>query len=97
MSLSLRKALVLGMVGTVFVVANIMIVAQWLGEIGAVEGALYLRREFLTGTAITMIVVLLFLLVNPNRPSLGWSRRCSVCDHGMARGTKYCSECGSRA
>ena len=97
MSFIVRKALVLGMVGAILLVANIMIVAQWLSEAGAVQGALYLRREFLTGTAITIVIVLLILLANPDRAaSSGLSRRCSVCDHGIRRGSKYCSACGSR-
>ncbi len=53
-----------------------------------------IRAEYLTGTAVTIIVVLLILLVNPRGGVL--ARRCPVCDHVlMARG-KYCGECGSK-
>jgi hypothetical protein len=94
-SVAMRKVLVLGVVGGIFLVANVMIVAHWLNEVGAVQGALYLRKEFLTGTAITIIVALLILLVGPGRAG-SWSRKCPVCDHRLFGGGRYCSECGSR-
>ena len=97
MSLSVRKLVVLSVVGLVFLLANALIVAGWLAEHGLVDFAVQTRNEFLTGTAITIIVALLILLV-PARPAVArLVRRCPVCDHVMLSGGGYCSECGSRA
>ena len=97
MTLGARKLIVIGLVGVVLMVANIMMVAYWLDEMGVVEGAAHLRDEYLTGTAITIIVMLLILLVKPGGERAKLLRRCPVCDHtGLGRG-KYCSECGSLA
>ena len=65
-------------------------------KLGAIEFATIIREEFLTGTAITIIVVLLILLVSPGK-GRGLIRRCPVCDHTLLGRGKYCSECGSKA
>ncbi len=95
MTLGIRKIIVIALVGGIVLAANIMVVAHWLNEIGLIEGAGWLQREFLTGTAITIILVLLILLMKPRGEGAGWIRRCPVCDHRLLRG-KYCSECGSK-
>jgi hypothetical protein len=95
MTLGLRKLVVLVLVGGVFLLANIMIVAHWLQRSGLIEGAAAIRRDFLTGTAITVIIVLLILLVKPRGDGASWLRRCPVCDHRLLGG-KYCGECGSK-
>ena len=41
------------------------------------------RKEYLTGTAITIIVLLLILLINPRSADRGFVRRCNVCDHAV--------------
>jgi len=98
-TLGLRKLIVVGLVGGVFFMANALLVAHWLDRMGLIGWADSLRREFLTGTAITIIVALLILLV-PARHAvsqgIGWLRRCPVCDSSVARQAKYCGECGSR-
>ena len=55
MSLTLRKIVVLGLIGAIFLMANILIVANWIAETGIAEKAGWLRKEFLTGTAIAVI------------------------------------------
>jgi len=99
MRLGTRKLVVLGLVAAVFLIANPMIVADWLNDKGIVDFATGIRKDFLTGTAITIIVALLILLVRPrSEGSLAgrWLGRCPVYDHLlMARGD-YCPECGSR-
>lgn len=94
MTLGIRKLAVLLLVGAVVLVANLLIVAQWMSDHGVIEGARHIREEFLTGTAITILVALLILLV-PQRGAVA-GRRCPVCDSRL-RGGKYCGECGSRA
>ena len=63
MTLGIRKLVVLGLITGVFLLANVMFVAHWLTEMGIVDWAVKIRKEFLTGTAITIIVVLLILIV----------------------------------
>ena len=96
----IRKIVVLGLIGIVFLTTNILIVANWIAETGIAEKAGWLRKEFLTGTAIAVIVVLLILLVNPRNPgskAIGLIRRCPVCDKRLFGKGSYCSECGSKA
>ena len=98
MSLTVRKIVVLGLIGTIFLMANILIVANWIAESGIAEKAGWLRKEFLTGTAVAVILVLLILLVNPKNAAgkvVGSIRRCPVCDRRLLSKGSYCSECGS--
>ena len=94
MSLSTRKFVVLCCVGIIFLVANIWLVANWLEEKGAIEFAKHVKAEYLTGTAITIIIVLVILLVKPGS-GRGLVRRCPVCDHVVVGRAGYCAECGS--
>lgn len=99
MTLTIRKIIVLGLIGTIFLMANILIVANWLAEKGLAEKANWLREEFLTGTAIAVILVLLILLVNPKGTgsrAFGFVRRCPVCDKRLIGNANYCGECGSK-
>ena len=96
MSLTVRKVIVLALVGAVLLLGNILFVANWLAEEGAVDWARDIRAEYLTGTAITIIVVLLILLVHPKVGASDVARRCPVCDHVLVGRGSYCSECGSR-
>jgi hypothetical protein len=94
MSPTIRKAVVLGLIGSVLLLGNILFVANWLSEKGVVDWARGIRAEYLTGTAVTIIMVLLILLVSPKHSAL--VRRCPVCDHVLLSRGKYCGECGSR-
>lgn len=98
MSLTIRKIIMLGLIGVVFLMANVLVVANWLVEKRVAEKAGWLREEFLTGTAIAVIVALLILLVNPKGSgrTIGLVRRCPVCDKVLVTRGAYCSECGSK-
>jgi hypothetical protein len=98
MTLRIRKIIVVSLIGVVFLSANIIVVANWLAEKGIDEKANWLREEFLTGTAIAVIIALLILLVNPKGSgrAVGFVRRCPVCDKRMIGSTNYCGECGSK-
>ena len=98
MTLTIRKIIVLGLIGIIFLTANILVVANWIAEAGIAEKAGWLRREFLTGSAIAVIVALLILLVNPKGSGRANSlvRRCPVCDKVLVTRGAYCSECGSK-
>ena len=86
----------LGLVGVVFLLANFILIAGWLQDKGVVDWANGIRKDYLTGTAITIIVVLLVLLVAPRGAGRGLIRRCPVCDHTLLGGAKYCGDCGHR-
>ena len=99
MTLTIRKIIVLGLIGIIFLMANILVVANWLAEKGLVEKASWLREEFLTGTAIAVVIALLILLVNPKSTgsrAVGFVRRCPVCDKRLIGNMNYCGECGSK-
>ena len=100
MSLTMRKVVVLGLIGVIFLAANILVVAKWIADAGIAQKATWLRQEFLTGTAIAVIVTLLILLVNPrsanNSRGIRSPRRCPVCDKGLAGNPNYCGDCGSK-
>ena len=89
----------LGLVAAVFLIANALIVAGWLKKRGIVDFATGIRKDFLTGTAITIIAALLILLVRPRIEggiAAKWFGRCPVCDHRLLGGGAYCSACGSK-
>jgi len=97
MTLTIRKIIVLGLIGAVLLIGNILFVANWLVDKGVVDWAKNIRTEYLTGTAITIVAVLLILLVSPKARSRGVVRRCPVCEHVLLTRGDYCSECGSKA
>ena len=98
MTLGIRKLVVISLVGGVFLLANVMIVAHWLQETGVIDWAGGIRQEFLTGTAITVILALLILLVRPGKEASrsSWISKCPVCDHRLLGRVSYCGECGSK-
>ena len=98
MSITIRKIIVLSLIGFIFLTANILVIANWISDTGIAEKAGWIRNEFLTGTAIAIILTLLVLLVNPKASSraVGFARRCSVCDKRLTGNDNYCSECGSK-
>ena len=96
MTLGIRKLIVLVLAAALFLVANMMFVASWLQGKGVIDWAKDARKEYLTGTAITIIVVLLILLVAPRGEGRRLLRRCQVCDHAVFGRGGYCAECGSK-
>ncbi len=96
MTLGIRKLIVLVLVAALFLMANLIFVTNWLADKGVIDCAKYIHKEYLTGTAITIIVVLLILLVAPRGEGRKLFRRCPVCDHSLLGAGKYCSDCGSK-
>ena len=99
MSLTIRKFIVIGIIGAVFVAGNVLVIANWLTEKGVPEKAQWLRENYLTGTTISLTVILLLLLVSPKNSKsniFGISRSCPVCDKRLLGNANYCSECGSK-
>lgn len=96
MTLGIRKLIVLGLVGGIFLLGNVWLVVSWLQEHGVIDWAQYVRQEYVTGTAVTIIIVLLVLLARPSGEQAVWLRRCSVCRHVLVGHGCYCSDCGSK-
>ena len=98
MTLTTRKIIVIAIVAMIFVAGNIMVIANWLANNGIEEKANYIREQFLTGTALTVILAFLILLVSPKtgKKTLSFSRTCPVCDKRLLGSGNYCSECGSK-
>ena len=95
MSIAKRELLVASVIVMLLVLTNAGAIVAWLRGIGLISLAEYLRAEYVTGTAIVVIMALLILL--PSR--VVWAilaRRCAVCDAVLLRRGKYCAECGSR-
>ena len=96
MILGIRKLIVISLVGAIFLLANFMLVTSWLQDKGVIDWASHVRRDYLTGTAITIIIVLLVLLVGRRGEGRKLLRRCPVCDHRLLGSAAYCSDCGSK-
>ena len=99
MRLGTRKLVVLILVGSIFLLANVWFVVKWLEQAGVIDFAKYVKTEFLTGTAITIILTLLILLVKPGKEAIagsGFFRHCPVCDRRLMGRGQYCSDCGSK-
>jgi len=96
MSLTIRKILIIGLIGAIFLAGNVLLIANWLSEKGVPEKANWIRENFLTGTAITVIIALLILLVSPGKSRIGIGRTCPVCDKRLLENPNYCADCGSK-
>ncbi|UCH32519.1 MAG: hypothetical protein JSV05_03835 [Candidatus Bathyarchaeota archaeon] len=96
MSLTIRKIILLGLIGLVFLTGNLLLVANWLSDKGVVGWAKNIRTEYLTSTAVTIIAALLILLVSPRATTSGLVRRCPVCNHRLIGSPNYCGDCGSK-
>ena len=100
MTLGLRKIILLGLIGCIFLMANVVVVANWLSNSGVSEFAQTVKNNYLTGTAVTIISALLILLVSPKKTGsssiMSFVRRCPVCDHRLIGKANYCSDCGSK-
>jgi hypothetical protein len=98
MSLRTKKIIVLAVIASIVLLANFWALAGWLDNLGVVAFAQHLRSEYVTGPAVTVILVLVLLLGSAGTVGTyaRLSRRCPVCDHMMLRPGKYCGACGSR-
>ncbi len=100
MTLGLRKIILLGLIGCIFLMANVVVVANWLADSGVSQFAQTIKNNYLTGTAVTIIVALLILLVGPKKTSnskiMSFVRRCPVCDHRLIGSHNYCGDCGRK-
>lgn len=97
MSFRLRKCVIVSAITVTLLIANTSAIACWLEAIGAVAYARGIRQEYLTGTAIVVILAMVFLnFGGMSRPWRCFHRRCSVCRELAAKPSRYCPQCGSR-
>ena len=95
MSIAARKRCTVGVLGLLICLANVNVFVNWLVEIGLISWARTVCDQYLTGTAVTVIVCLLVLLPSGTVIAV-CIQRCRVCEALLLRRGKYCSECGSR-
>jgi hypothetical protein len=97
-SLRVKKIVVLAVIASIVLLANIWSLTDWLERLGVIAVAQHLRMEYVTGTAIAVILALVFLLGGDGaiRACGRLVRRCPVCDRALLRPGKYCGACGSR-
>ncbi len=99
MTIKTRKLVIVVPVAVILLLANFLVLAEWLDGVGVIDWAQDVSAEYVTGTAIAVIAALLIML--PPAP-LGrgavYSRApsCPVCDEGLRPGGRYCPACGSR-
>lgn len=98
MSLHVHRLLIITVVGLVLLLSHALTIANWLDEAGVIAWVHRFKTEFVTGTAITVIVVLLILMPGVHATGAGtrWLRRCRVCGHLLLRAGRYCPGCGGR-
>jgi hypothetical protein len=88
----MRRLVFLTSITGLILLAGAPKIVCWLDECGIIAFATHVRLEYLTGTAITIIVALLLF------GSDGAYRfyRCRVCKRMLLRRGTYCPDCGSR-
>ncbi len=96
MKLSKRKLVLLLVMIAIVVLANALAIAAWLNDVHLVQAARHVRQEYLTGTAIAVVLAMLILLKEPIGNAARWIRRCSVCHRLLVGPAKYCPRCGNR-
>ena len=99
MIIKMRRLIVVTPIAAILLLTNFLVLGEWLDRSGVIGWARSVKTEYITGTAITVIVALLILL--PSTAAAGRSplerlRRCPVCDEGLRPGGRYCPACGSR-
>ena len=92
-----RKLVVIMIVIGVMIVAGMPAITDALYRMGLIPLARSIRAEYLTGTALAIILALLILL--PSRWRVRVMLRphaCSVCGERIRPQSRYCRACGSR-
>ncbi len=92
MSTTNRKFIVITSLLAILAVANINTIAAWLQREGLVNLAEQIRSEYLTGTALTVILVLLVVLVSRTRQA---KCRCNACCQDSTTRDSCCPHCGA--
>lgn len=94
MTLMMQKWVIIATSAVILLLAGAYTIVAWLDKLGLIHWAQAVRDEYLPGSTITIIVVLLVLVGAP--AGCLAIRRCPVCEHVVLRSGKYCAACGSR-
>lgn len=94
MTLRTRVILIVAVMTFILAVAGAYTLVSWLDDSGMIGWAQTMREKYVTGTTITITIVLLVLIGMP--ASCTWLRRCPVCEQMLVQPGNYCSACGSR-
>lgn len=92
-----RKLIVITIMATILIMAGLPAITAALDRVGLVPLARSICAEYLTGTALAIILALLILL--PSRRRIRVMLRphmCVVCGEHIRPGGRYCPACGSR-
>jgi len=98
MTIKMRKLVVVSPIAAILLLANFLVLGEWLDSVGAIGWARTINAEYITGTAITVIAALLILLpsvAGSVRTAATRRLRCPVCDEKVRPGGRYCAACGS--
>ena len=99
MSINMRRLIVVAPIAAILLLANFLTLGEWLDGVGAIGLAGSIQTEYLTGTAITIIAVLIILIPSGAEEARRFPMprdRCPVCDEETRHGGRYCPTCGSR-
>ena len=99
MTTTKRRLIVVVPIAVVLLLANFLALAEWLDGTGFIRWAQSIRAEYVTGTAITVVAVLLILLppaTDGRCRTFPHNNRCFVCGESLRLGGRYCPACGSR-
>ena len=92
-----RKLIVITIVVGVLAIAGLPAITMALCRLGVIPLARSIRAEYLTGTALAIIVTLLVLLPPTYRDTVARrTDQCPVCGQVLRHGSRYCPTCGSR-
>lgn len=92
-----RKLIVITIVISVVIVAGMPAITDALYRTGLIPLARSIRAEYLTGTALAIILALLILLPSQWRVwVMARTHACPVCGENVRPHARYCPACGSR-
>ena len=93
----LRKLIVITIVIAILAFAGLPAITTALYRLGVIPIARSIRAEYLTGTALAVILALLILLPSFQRVAVPRrADRYPVCDQPLRHRGRYCPTCGSR-
>ena len=93
-----RKLIIITIVVGILAIAGLPAITTALCRLGVIPLARSIRAEYLTGTALAIIVTLLVLLPRTYRDTVARrTDQCPVCGQVLRRHCgRYCPTCGSR-
>ena len=99
MTIKMRRLIVVVPIAVIMLLANFLVLADWLDRSGMIGWARVIHTKYMTGTAIAVISALLIL--SPTSPSGRFPGSehpplCPVCNERLRPGGRYCPACGSR-